>query len=282
MNNGSKDDIEEDWSSIMSESTTGFSDHETQIIRVSPSRTLSIACVPALSPLDMMNLSHGTHDATGHVIWMGAYFFIEAIARHDYMKDIFRSKRVLEIGCGSGVSGLALLKYATDEPTSILFTDSDPASLELCGNNCGRNLSSIDKRYSIAHLEWGDSLGVEKFDTVLATDVVYDISSLDPMLYTVSKVLSTNGCFVLAHVPRASLPGEARVGTAEDLECYILRQVHKYSLELKMVIRSRDICDIDNDTALNNISFREMEDGGCAILVFEKNGANLTAVGTFQ
>lgn len=268
MSNEEEHVVEEDWSSVMSETTTGFAQHETLNVRLSPSRTLTISCVSALSPLDMMNLSHGDHDATGHRIWMGAYFFIEAIARHEDLKGLFRAKRVLELGCGSGVSGLALLNGSIVAPTSVLFTDSDPAALELCWKNCQRNLPPHDKRYSITSLEWGDSLNLT-FDTVLATDVLYDISSLQPMLSTVSGTLKPRGYLVLAHVPRASLPGEAMVCTAEKLEAYITKEAREHSLELRTNIRPRDLCSNIHNTALNGISFKEMEEAGAAILVFE-------------
>ena len=274
MSNGSGDAVEEDWSLVMSGTTTGFAQHETRRVQVSPLRALRVACVPALSPLDMMNLTHGVHDATGHRIWMGAYFFIEAIARYDSLKEFFRSKHVLEIGCGCGVSGLALLIDSFDGPKSILFTDSDAAALELCAENCQRNLSSdYDKRYSVENLRWGDFLKCN-FDTVLATDLLYDISSLNPMLRTVARTLKPNGHLILAHVPRASLPGKAKVGTAEELECYIARQARKHSLELKAIIRPGNLCKDTNDAALNCISFQEMEEAGAAILVFGVEAAD--------
>lgn len=264
--------VEEDWSTFVSE-TTGFAQHETQLVRLSPSsssQTLSIASVPALSPLDMMNLSNGNHDATGHVVWLGAFFFIEALARIDYMKGLFRGKSVLELGCGSGVSGLALLLTGqNNSPSSLLFTDSDPASLELCERNCKSNLLPDNDRYSIAKLTWGDDSHLEcSFDVVLATDVLYDISSLKLLLLTVDRVLTENGHFVLAHIPRASLPGEAKVGSVERLESFIIDQARKFKLELERIVRPRDVCGDIHYSALNDVSFREMEDAGAAILMF--------------
>lgn len=259
--------VEEDWSSVMSSETTGFAQHETRNVQISPSRTLSIACVPSLSPLDMMNLSHGNHDATGHRIWMGAYLFIEAFARHEYLKSLFRARSVLELGCGSAVSGLALLNASNDSALSMLFTDSDPAALELCKRNCSHNLRSNDRRYSIDTLLWGDSLD-SLHDTVLATDVLYDISSLNPMLQTVSCTLKLNGHFVMAHIPRASLPGEANVGTAEKLEAFMMQQAQKYGMELKTIIRPSDLYSDESDAALNEVSFQEMEEAGATVLVF--------------
>jgi methylase of polypeptide subunit release factors len=124
----------------------------------------------------MVNLSQGSHDATGHKVWMGAYMFVEAIAKDEFLQSLFRMKCVLELGCGTGVAGLALLDESENAPASIVFTDSNPASLELCRQNCLRNLSANDKRYSVARLHWGSAIGRDSFfDTILATDVLYDI-----------------------------------------------------------------------------------------------------------
>lgn len=267
--------VEEDWSSFMSESMTGFAQHETQTVRVSSSQTQTILSVGQLSPLDMMNLSHGHHDATGHRIWLGAYFFMEALDKDELLgKSLFRSKRVLELGSGSGVSGLTVLSDSLSAPTSIVFTDSDPASLELCRRNCQQNLPSDDGRYSISLLEWGNSLhgndaNNNKFDTVFATDVLYDTSSLKPLLCTVRASLKPGGFFLMAHVPRASLPGEAMVGAAEKLESFITTETRSYSLELDRIIRPRDLCNDAYEESLNSISLQEMQDAGAAILVFQ-------------
>ena len=271
MSDESEHATEEDWSSIMAKTTNGFAQHELLDVHVSPTRTLTIACVPALSPLDMMNLSRGDHDATGHRIWMGAYLFVEAIAKHACIRNLFRSKRLLELGCGTGLAGLALLNDSCDAPLSVLFTDADPAALELCRRNVRQNLSSQDKRCAVAPLEWGtDEVTGSFFDVVLATDVLYDISSVEPMLRTVKSTLRPEGHFVLAHVPRACLPGEGKVGTAKGLEDYISREANKHGLEVSMVVRPSDLCNDLQESSLNTVSFAMLEDAGAAILVFKR------------
>ena len=261
-NNETEDVVEEDWSAVMSETTAGFAQHDTASVRVSLSQSLIISCVPSLSPLDMMNLSLGKHDATGHRIWLGAYFFVEVMVRNDHLKNLFRCKQVLELGCGSGVSGLVVV--STCDPESILLTDSDNAALDLCTRNCQRNLPANDKRYSIACLDWGDSNASfdDCFDTVLATDVIYDISSLSPIMHTVWRALKQHGHFVMAHVPRASLPGEAKVGTEEQLECFVVTAACKCGLQLKMTVRPDSLWNEGDFAPLNNVSFQEMEEAG--------------------
>lgn len=268
MSNNEEDnavDTEEDWSSVC---MNGFAQHDTQVVNVAPSRSLTIASVAALSPLDMVHLSHGHHDATGHCIWLGAYFFFEALEKCDCVQSLFRSKRVLELGCGSGISGLAVLTSDLGNSlTQVVLTDSDSAALGLCKRNCRQNLPP-DARYLITPLEWGKSLN-DKFETVLATDVLYDISSLCSLLYTVQASLKVGGYLVLAHVPRASLPGEAKIGSCEKLESFITRKARSYNLILNRTIRPSEMCKDMHEESLNSISFRDMQETGAAILLFQ-------------
>lgn len=258
----------------------GFAQHELLIVRVSRTRTLHVHCVSDLSPLDMINLSQGNHDATGHKVWMGAYLFVEAIiAKHEFVQSLFRAKHVMELGCGTGVAGLALLlDESGNAPLSIIFTDADPAALELCKQNCLRNLSADDKRYSVARLDWGNVIDNDSnFDTVLATDVLYDVSSLSPILKTASTSLRPNGHLVMAHVPRVCLPGKVKIGTTAAVEDYIFTEANHHSLKLCKVVRPSDLCEVLLEgTTMNFMSFSEMEDVGAAILVFEKVVANVT------
>ena len=100
-------------------------------------RLYSIEC---LSPLDMMALCNGVYDATGNRVWMGAYFFVKVFVHNYYncyrrknssqhnenqsffrdkkrkimslyklRKAIFHNKNILELGCGTGCSGISLL-----------------------------------------------------------------------------------------------------------------------------------------------------------------------------
>jgi len=122
----------------------------------------------------------------------------------------------------------------------VVFTDNDAESLELCRSNC--ELNGIDpKHYSHELLGWGrpppqqrengpQQSGESKtvleghsFDTILATDVVYDLKMIAPLMQTVDFLLrekqttkrdrddATNGHgghLILSHVPRFCIPRE--------------------------------------------------------------------------
>ncbi|CAB9507334.1 Putative methyltransferase [Seminavis robusta] len=297
----------------------GFAQHEMLSIRqdYNSKATIDLECVESLSPLDMVNLSNGFHDATGHSVWMGAYLLCEALAANirlstndnhsvEAMKfrQVFESKRVLELGSGTGLGGLALLKSPAvwnTRPAHVTFTDNDHEVLSLCRRNCQQNCPSMQesslvasKDYSILHLEWGeikagDWNGASAFDVVLATDCIYDIGCLDLLLSTATRCLVRTGYFVLAHVPRSCLPdtepddsnvGDSRsdveppVGYHESLERHILDTAMIHGLTMCALLRPDQITPATavggKVISLNETSLEEMEEAGAAIFIFQK------------
>ncbi len=185
----------------------------------SSSYIMTLNCVESLTPLDMMNLYNGNHDSTGHRLWMGSLFFMECFActlpptssslslsderqESNIMIDtlskwrtkLFHHKRILELGAGTGASGLSLiiagnnnennnnnnntLYYPQQQPYSVTFTDSDEGVLYLCiknmkqnniqlfgadtsdvndlnNNNNNNDYNVVKQEHKVYQLEWG-------------------------------------------------------------------------------------------------------------------------------
>jgi 2-polyprenyl-3-methyl-5-hydroxy-6-metoxy-1,4-benzoquinol methylase len=146
--------------------------------------------------------------------------------------------RICELGCGTGGAGISLLLFSSSSSSSaastafsnfhhhLVFTDNDMESLDLCKRNCELNELNPSS-YSQHLLSWGEvdegntnddvaSGGCpnewekHSFDTVLATDVVYDIKMIPPMLQSVEYLLKKDGYLILSHVPRFCLPKEGK------------------------------------------------------------------------
>jgi len=306
----------------------GFSRHETVSIRLDKHQDIvfDLECVSSLSPLDMVHLSNGTHDATGHSVWLGAYFLVEALASNAPLmpltatlqnngddsiqpqmtiREIFGSARLLELGCGTGVAGLALLSSPDEwkaRPSHVTFTDNNQQILDLCRTNCQRHASRWQlggddhdgASFSVLSLEWGNAVACSEnssssfFDTVLATDVLYDLEFLPPLLSTVRLCLKEGGFFVLAQIPRSNLPDtpDNNLDDEDDegdyhskIEKYILDTASGFDLQTYAMIRPEDIVMLNRITQttmepLNSASLEEMAEAGAVVLVFRKREAS--------
>jgi SAM-dependent methyltransferase len=262
---------EDDWSQIIHDEASSYVNHERRRVQVTrsdasdgDSKFLTVACVTHLSPLDMMDLSWGTRDATGNRVWMGALLLIESLQS---LKEHFENRRVLELGCGTGIAGLAVAQVF--RPQTIILTDNSEAALDLCRRNLLLNTSTMDEDVvEITQLEWGVGLASscwkESLGTVLATDVLYDLGSLLPLLTTVSAILVPGGHFILSHVPRASLPLSCPF---DNLEAYVVHQAKDFGLELDYILKPKDL---PQSQHMNELSLEEMHETGAAVLVFIK------------
>ncbi len=145
-------------------------------------------------------------------------------------------------------------------PSVMMLTDNDANVLSLCQTNCDRNLRRHDKSivdYRVGNLDWGEfcrhqssgdnsqySGTVEHkdcffidsdrlrgtLDTVIATDVIYDVAAIPLLMATAEGLLREGGFFVLAHVPRASIECEpSRI--RDTLEELIVSEAIKVGLE---------------------------------------------------
>mmetsp|Transcript_12515 Transcript_12515/g.23494 ORF Transcript_12515/g.23494 Transcript_12515/m.23494 type:complete len:391 (+) Transcript_12515:137-1309(+) len=174
---------------------------------------------------------------------------------------LFHGKRILELGAGTGASlislGLASIMSASNViirgtnniedpviPLSLKLTDNDPVVLSLCQRNCDTNLSSTGIDYKVVKLEWGkehfenvtttSTLMIEQAsqDTIVATDVIYDLSALKPLMETTSILLKKGGYFVLSHIPRASIEDCELKDIIQALEHEIQSEASKHNLML--------------------------------------------------
>eukprot|EP00535_Pseudo-nitzschia_heimii_P000571 CAMPEP_0197176660 /NCGR_PEP_ID=MMETSP1423-20130617/2509_1 /TAXON_ID=476441 /ORGANISM="Pseudo-nitzschia heimii, Strain UNC1101" /LENGTH=395 /DNA_ID=CAMNT_0042626059 /DNA_START=170 /DNA_END=1357 /DNA_ORIENTATION=+ len=201
------------------------------------------------------------YDGTGNLMWMAAvcfghlvaqkveplwsYLFGEALGPELGVSHA-KKRRFCELGCGTGGAGISLLLCHNKRDVSsinnssschVVFTDNDAQSLDLCASNC--QLNNLDpKSYSQKLLGWGsessyrettavhqisdgEPLEPRSFDVVLATDVVYDLKMIGPLLQTVDWLLKENskseedgsasdgGHLILSHVPRFCIPTES-------------------------------------------------------------------------
>jgi predicted nicotinamide N-methyase len=130
-------------------------------------------------------------------IWPSGVALAARIARSP---DMVSGKRVLEIGCGLGVTAIAALNAGAD----LLVTDYAPEALALCALNtrgqAGREPRSL-------RINWRDagtdaSILGGAFPVVLAADVLYERRDVDPLLALIDHVVALGGELWLAEPGR--------------------------------------------------------------------------------
>ena len=91
--------------------------------------------------------------------------------------------RVIELGCGLGLPSLAAARAGAD----VLATDEEPEALELVAANAARN--GLGLRTRVADFTRPpQSLGLGRFDLVLASDLLYERSSVAALLYLLPRL----------------------------------------------------------------------------------------------
>ena len=95
----------------------------------------------------------------------------------------------LELGCGSGLVGVAGLMAGLD----VTFSDHEPQAVELALQN--GELNGFAGCKGIV-LDWADTTE-EQFDMLLASDVLYEKKSHLVLLKLAEKILRPNGQFLI-------------------------------------------------------------------------------------
>ena len=112
-----------------------------------------------------------------------------------------RGVRVLELGCGLGVTAIAALRAGAD----LLVTDYSPEALALCSLNA---LDQAGAQPRTLRVNWRDpgptllAAAADGFPVVLAADVLYEGRDVEPLLTLVERVVAPGGELWLAEPGR--------------------------------------------------------------------------------
>jgi predicted nicotinamide N-methyase len=114
---------------------------------------------------------------------------------------LVRGQRVLELGCGLGVTASAALQAGAD----LIVTDYATGALDLCRVNA---LANAGRTPLILQLNWrkpGDEflrLAGDGFPVVLAADVLYEARDIEPLLALTEWIVAPGGLLWLAEPGR--------------------------------------------------------------------------------
>jgi predicted nicotinamide N-methyase len=134
-----------------------------------------------------------------------------ATALAEALPDV-RGLRVVELGCGLGVTALV----AAAKGAEVTATDWAPEAIELLRQNCGRNGIELRTEVRDWRAPWD-----ERFDLVLAADVLYEQRNVEPLLERLRSLAPA------ALVGLAGRPYEQeflrRAGTAVEIAPRVVR-----------------------------------------------------------
>jgi predicted nicotinamide N-methyase len=191
----------------------GWSTHETKEYKVDQI-TIRLNCTLELTPYDALLLASfedeaETEDLTGNRVWLGGMVLLNFIARN---RSIFAGKRVIELGSGCGLCGI--LAATADLASLSVVTDGDPGCVDLISSNITQNEAIVACRCCALYHQWGRQAAQklveenefhDKFDVVMASDVLYAVEVLVPLMESAVELLAPGGTFILANVPRCEL-----------------------------------------------------------------------------
>jgi ETFB lysine methyltransferase len=124
-------------------------------------------------------------------LWPAAAYLAEAVLRsrepgvRSRGSGVGGQQACLELGCGSGLVGLAALAAGYD----VTFSDYVPQAVELALENAARN--GFDGAKGLV-LDWRSPPDLQS-PFIVAADVTYDRMNLGPLLDTVERMLEPGG-----------------------------------------------------------------------------------------
>lgn len=151
-------------------------------------------------PLDLQDADYQAKStADAKPLWGFLWPSATAMGRLIMQGEDLSGKRIIDLGCGLGVVGIAAaLRGAT-----VVSADIRPEAIRLVTHNAARNGASLTARVVDFH-EPPEDLGL--FDAILGADILYDDGMLRGVLRFIRRHLAPGGLAILAD-PMRVLPG---------------------------------------------------------------------------
>lgn len=123
-----------------------------------------------------------------------------ALALSEYILEYpekFKNKNVLELGCGLGLTTMALAKT---QPNSLLATDYEESALQSTEYNF--TLNKFKNIPFLRLMDWRNPQLDKKYDVIVASDVAYEERFFQPLIDLFKNGLVEQGKIVLAEPNR--------------------------------------------------------------------------------
>lgn len=150
-------------------------------------------------------------------LWPASRMLSKAILREPWPKTE-PPLEALEIGCGLGLPGVVALSCGL----RVIFSDYDETALEVAANNARINGFS---NFRTLALDWRAVPDDLRVPVVLASDLLYELRSVPPVVSLIKKVLLPGGFCLLtdqdrvpSHALREALPAEGLAFTSQQMK----------------------------------------------------------------
>jgi len=151
-------------------------------------------------------------------VWMITWPASFGLAEYLLHTQPVKGMKVLELGCGTAATGIALKMGGAD----VICTDYDPLALTVARHNATINdCSSL----SIRFLDWYKPDLEGSFDLVVGSEVVYFEKNFSPLLAMLKRYTKSNGKIVLSDQLRPQMGSFLKMCTEEGFTCHQLNQM---------------------------------------------------------
>jgi predicted nicotinamide N-methyase len=157
---------------------------------------VQVGGVETTKTISIFEPAYSSGAGLGWKTWNAAIVLVEYFGQ---CMESFVGKDILELGCGTGLSGIFCAKFGA---RSVVMTDYNETVLETVALNASRNaLPNVTFR----RLDWVELIGqnstaetqmseIQPFDTIIGSDIVYDPEHAEVVPKVIDRLLSHNPC----------------------------------------------------------------------------------------
>src|SRR5262245_4839017 len=124
-------------------------------------------------------------------LWPAARMLAKVVLRDTWPAQA----EVLEVGCGLGLPGIAALARGL----KVTFSDVDTTALNFVERNCRLN-GFTD--FQLLSFDWRSPPDDLRFPLVLASDLVYELRNINPLVALIKKLVIPGGACLLTDADR--------------------------------------------------------------------------------
>jgi predicted nicotinamide N-methyase len=150
-------------------------------------------------------------------LWPAARMLAKALLRETWPKAEMPLE-ALEIGCGLGLPGIVALSVGL----RVTFSDYDATALKFAALNARENGFND---FRLLQLDWRNPPADRRWPMLLASDLIYELRSVAPLVALIKQLLAPEGVCLLtdadrvpSHTLRETLPTVGLTFTAQQMK----------------------------------------------------------------